>query len=68
MQTFKNNFLLAMPNLVDPMFKNSLVYICEHTSEGAMGLIINHPNKVKLNIFLQVGIIMEHLVRKIKPK
>ena len=49
MQTFKNNFLLAMPNLVDPMFKNSLVYICEHTSDGAMGLIVNHPNKIKLD-------------------
>ena len=57
MQTFKNNFLLAMPNLVDPMFKNSLVYICEHTSDGAMGLIVNHPNKIKLNeIFDQLKI------------
>lgn len=37
----KNHFLVAMPNLTDSSFAHSVVYVCEHNSEGAMGLIIN---------------------------
>ncbi len=33
--------LIAMPNMQDPRFYRSLVYLCAHSSEGAMGLIIN---------------------------
>jgi len=32
-----------MPSLQDPFFKRSVVYLCEHNEEGAMGLIINKP-------------------------
>ncbi|GAL13993.1 UPF0301 protein YqgE [Vibrio astriarenae] len=32
-----NHFLVAMPGMQDPYFKNSVVYICEHNEEGAMG-------------------------------
>ena len=39
MQTLQNHFLLAMPSLTDPYFERSLVYLCEHNEEGAMGLI-----------------------------
>lgn len=39
------HFLIAMPHLQDPFFKRSVVYICEHSEEGAMGLIINKPVK-----------------------
>ena len=39
----KNHFLLAMPGLNDPNFAQSVVYICEHSEDGAMGLIINDP-------------------------
>jgi putative transcriptional regulator len=38
-----NHFLVAMPGMEDPYFKNSVIYICEHSEEGAMGLIINAP-------------------------
>jgi putative transcriptional regulator len=40
--SLKNHFLLAMPGLNDPNFSQSVVYICEHSVDGAMGLIINH--------------------------
>ena len=40
--SLKNYFLLAMPSLNDPNFAQSVVYICEHSVDGAMGLIINH--------------------------
>lgn len=39
--SLKNHFLVAMPNLHDENFSGSVVYICEHNAEGAMGLIIN---------------------------
>ncbi len=32
-----------MPSLQDPLFKRSVVYICEHNEDGAMGLIVNKP-------------------------
>ncbi|MBO4521510.1 MAG: YqgE/AlgH family protein [Alphaproteobacteria bacterium] len=35
--------LVAMPGLQDDRFDRSVVYICAHTKEGAMGLMINRP-------------------------
>ena len=36
-----NQFLIAMPNLMDPNFFHSVTYICEHNEFGAMGVVIN---------------------------
>ena len=33
--------LIAMPGMPDPRFAKSVIYICAHNSEGAMGLIVN---------------------------
>lgn len=41
LNSLKNHFLVAMPGLSDSNFAQSVVYICEHSSDGAMGLIIN---------------------------
>lgn len=38
------HFLIAMPGMGDPRFELSVVFMCDHSSEGAMGLIINKPN------------------------
>lgn len=35
--------LLAMPGMGDPLFENSVIYICSHEVGGAMGLIVNKP-------------------------
>jgi len=35
--------LIAMPDMGDPRFARSVILICAHSDEGAMGLIINHP-------------------------
>jgi len=43
-----NHFLIAMPQLEDPNFYQTATYICEHTAEGAMGLIINRPMNIQL--------------------
>ncbi|MGL6261386.1 YqgE/AlgH family protein [Vibrio sp. WXL210] len=48
-----NHFLVAMPGMQDPYFKNSVVYICEHNEEGAMGLIINAPINVTVGNILE---------------
>lgn len=34
--------LIAMPSLMDPNFHRAVVYMCAHSAEGAMGIIINH--------------------------
>lgn len=38
-----NQFLIAMPNLLDPNFFHSVTYICQHNENGAMGIVINQP-------------------------
>ena len=35
--------LIAMPAMEDPRFAQSVIYLCAHTNEGAMGLVINRP-------------------------
>jgi putative transcriptional regulator len=35
--------LIAMPSMLDERFTRSLIYICAHSSEGAMGIVVNHP-------------------------
>jgi putative transcriptional regulator len=35
--------LIAMPGMSDDRFKRSVIYLCAHSSEGAMGIIINQP-------------------------
>ncbi len=43
-----NHFLIAMPGMEDSMFARSVVYVCEHSERGALGLIINKPGGIKL--------------------
>src|ERR1700726_3679015 len=35
--------LIAMPVMGDPRFERSVIYLCAHSSEGAMGIIVNRP-------------------------
>ena len=35
--------LIAMPQMKDPRFARTVVYLCAHSAEGAMGLVINRP-------------------------
>ena len=49
---FKHHFLVAMPNLIDSFFYHSVVYLCEHDENGAMGIIINRPTRIKLTELL----------------
>jgi putative transcriptional regulator len=52
-----NHFLIAMPRLEDPNFFHTVTYICEHTTDGAMGIVINRPMDLHLaDIFDQLEI------------
>lgn len=42
------HFLVAMPALDAGIFKSSVTYICEHNTEGAMGIMINRPSTLCL--------------------
>jgi putative transcriptional regulator len=37
------HLLIAMPTMEDPRFAHSVIYLCAHTPEGAMGLVLNRP-------------------------
>ena len=43
-----HHFLIAMPGLEDESFARSVVYLCEHSERGALGLIINKPSDITL--------------------
>jgi putative transcriptional regulator len=47
-QSFRHQFLLAMPGLADGYFGGTITYLCEHSPEGAMGLVINRPSEMTL--------------------
>ena len=50
-----NQFLIAMPGMADGTFEGAVVYLCEHTENGALGLVINKPIDIKLkNLFEKV--------------
>jgi putative transcriptional regulator len=50
-----NQFLIAMPGMVDENFAGSVVYLCEHTDKGALGLVINKPIDITMkNLFEKV--------------
>jgi len=51
----RNRFLIAMPQLADPNFYQTVTYIGEHNANGALGIIINRP------LDLTVGELLDHL-------
>jgi putative transcriptional regulator len=62
--SFANQFLIAMPGMVDDNFAGTVVYLCDHTPNGAMGLVINRPTDVNLgDVFDKLDLKLE-----IQPK
>ena len=37
----EGQMLIAMPGMTDPRFEHSLIYLCAHSENGAMGIIVN---------------------------
>ncbi|MGF6148806.1 Uncharacterized ACR, COG1678 [Kingella potus] len=48
MDNLTNHFLIATPALEDPLFGGSVVYVCRHDDEGAMGIIINKASPIPM--------------------
>ncbi len=46
--SFTNHFLIAMPALRDPNFARTVTLICEHSGQGAMGIVINRVTDLTL--------------------
>lgn len=52
-----DQFLIAMPQLADSFFENSVIYMWQHPDEGAIGMAVNLPLPITLNeLFEQLGI------------
>ena len=43
-----NHFLIAMPGMTDPFFARTVTYLCQHSDEGALGIIVNRPSELSL--------------------
>jgi len=55
-----NQFLIAMPGMADDTFRGAVVYMCEHTERGALGLVINKPIDIKVrSLFEKVDLHLE---------
>jgi len=48
-----NHLLIAMPSLADPHFERTVTLICQHGSEGAMGIVINRQSPLKMQHILE---------------
>lgn len=49
-QTFlADQFLIAMPSMDDPFFARTVIFVCEHNENGAMGMVINRPLTISLS-------------------
>ena len=55
-----NQFLIAMPNMADPTFSGTVVYLCDHSERGALGLVINRPTDIDLEaLFSRIDLKLE---------
>jgi putative transcriptional regulator len=55
-----DQFLIAMPGMRDERFARSVIYVCAHSEEGAMGLIINQVQQLLFpDLLVQLGLLDE---------
>ena len=48
-----DHFLIAMPSMLDPVFGGTVVYLCEHNANGALGVIVNKPTDMTMELLLE---------------
>jgi putative transcriptional regulator len=55
-----NQLLIAMPGMLDDQFTGTVIYICEHNNQGAMGLVVNRPTNIDLkDLFERIELKLE---------
>lgn len=50
---FTHQFLVAMPGMADPNFTGAVVYVAEHSSRGALGIVINRTMDIDLRTLFE---------------
>jgi putative transcriptional regulator len=64
-----DQFLIAMPGMKDERFARSVIYMCAHSDEGAMGLIINQIQPLRFpDLLVQLGIMNEQEAIRLPAK
>jgi putative transcriptional regulator len=67
-QHLANQLLIAMPGMVDENFAGTVIYLCDHSFKGAMGLVINKPTDVDLaTVFDKVDLRLEVQTKATEP-
>ncbi len=67
--SLEGQMLIAMPTMGDQRFSRSLVYLCAHSAEGAMGIIVNRRSKsIKFtDLLVQLEVIGEEDAIRLPP-
>jgi len=52
-QALTGHFLIAMPGMGDPNFARGITFVCQHSEDGAMGLVVNRLSDYRLGDVLQ---------------
>ena len=68
-QFLDGQMLVAMPAMEDPRFSRSVIYMCAHSADGAMGIIINQraPNISFAELMKQLNILSEEDAIQVPP-
>ncbi|MEB0137906.1 MULTISPECIES: YqgE/AlgH family protein [unclassified Undibacterium] len=57
-----NHFLISMPAMHDPVFGGSVIYLCEHTPRGAMGMVVNRATDMTVaDLFERIELKLENI-------
>ena len=68
MQSLQDHFLIAMPAMVDPNFHRTVIYVCKHDTEGALGVVVNRPIEMALGeVFAQLALPSEDRDQAARP-
>lgn len=46
--SLRDHFLISMPHMLDDTFAQTVVYLCDHSEYGAMGLVVNRPSGIRM--------------------
>lgn len=63
-----DQFLIAMPGMKDDRFARSVIYLCAHSEEGAMGLIVNQAQQMMFpDLLVQLGLLKDEDAIRLPP-
>jgi putative transcriptional regulator len=61
-----DHFLIAMPSMLDPVFGGTVIYVCEHNANGALGVIVNKPTDMTMDVlFERIDLKLEIMARRV---